>query len=207
MKTVPHYKFALVPGKRCVSHEVARRVRRLPRSGPGPVDADSHPGSTANEQCDWDKSLNPSRPQAQERWHGGQLCSGSTGHTSQRSGVILCSCWQATGNQADQYKVSASSRCPSRTPVRRSAVAGRGAGCARDRRVNDSVTNTCLTEHRQDEKENSSVVNIYVENNGERVTQATWYYACNRSDFSTKQKFQMDSLDARTGHEQLSNVL
>lgn len=44
--------------------------------------------------------------------------------------LILHSRWQAKSKQTDQHKVSASGRCQSRTPLRRSARGRRGAGSA-----------------------------------------------------------------------------
>lgn len=152
MKPAPHYRFALVPGERCVSHEVTGQVR-----GRGALDQvlgtrDSRAGSRATEQRDWGKSLNPSRPQAQERGHSGHFCSGPQEKLRRVKVLILRSRWQARSKQTDWHKVSASGGCQSRT--RHHWEGQRGAdgvqGLLGDSRTNDGVTNICLTEHRQD---------------------------------------------------------
>lgn len=79
MKPAPHYRFALVPGERCVSHEVTGQVR-----GRGALDQvlgtrDSHAGSRATEQ-QIPQSLPASGSGARAQW---PLLLRSTGETSQ----------------------------------------------------------------------------------------------------------------------------
>ena len=154
----------------CVSHEVARWVRRLPSSGPGPVDTDSHPGSTANEQCDWGKSLKPSRPQAQELR---TESNSAQGPQEKLPKVKVQYCTPAGRPRASRQTSARSAPTAGADQGLRwggQRVAGRGEGCAREQEDQWQCHQYLLTWTQAGwQRKFSSVVNTYVEN-GEQVT-------------------------------------
>lgn len=188
----PSLQVTVVLERRRVSCEVARGVGRQLSSRLGPEGADSLPSSIANQRHDWGKSPDPSWAQPQGLQHRGRLCSGLTWETSQSQGVVF---HLLAGNK--QADIPAQGQCRQQAVIKDTTdeVSKHQAGCwvcSGTRRSMAMPPTPVQVTQAEWEWKLSSVVNTCAANS-EEVTWAIWHYACNRSDFTTKQKFQVET--------------